>query len=308
MSSDRPSVLLAGATGRVGGGVARALHEAGFWVRALARDPQRLANPALYDDVFIGHATRPATLNGMCDGVDAVFSSIGISSFARRPGLWEVDYQANLNLLDQATAAGVEHFLFLSVLHAERAARVSPLADARNRVARAIIASGLDYNIFEATVFFHDLARYLGAARKRGVVRLFRDGGDLVNPLSALDLGEEVARVIRDRSLRNRVRSVGGSETLSYRQIAEFAFQAAGRPARIKTTPPWVLGLLAAVVRPFNPNMHALLRYFEFAAGTRDGRSEPIGTRRVGPYLHQLAAGKAAAEAEQASGYGFQAG
>jgi len=301
MGDGRTRVLVAGATGYIGGGVARALHEAGFWVRALARDAARLADPAWYDDVFIGQATRPATLKGLCDGVDTVFSSIGIHSFTRRPTLWEVDYQANLNILEEAKASGVEHFVFVSVLHAERAARATPLADARNRVSHAIVNSGLDYNIFEPTACFNDMKMFFEGAKSRGIVRLFGDGTDLVNPLCASDLGEEVVRVIQDRSLRNQVREVGGCETLSYRQMAELAFQAVGKPADVRTNPlvtPWMLDKLAWGLRPFNYNAFALLKYFAFALGIHDMRAAPIGRRRLGPFLQRVAVGQSMAEAE----------
>jgi uncharacterized protein YbjT (DUF2867 family) len=291
-------VLVAGATGYIGGGVAEALHQAGMWVRVLARDPKRLRDPDHVDDVFVGQATRPETLRGLCDGVDAVFSSIGIRSFARRPTLWEVDCQANLNLLEEARRAGVRHFVFVSVVRGREMARLSPIAEAREKVAEAVVASGLDYNVFAPTGFFNDMAELFKAARDRGKVRVFGDGYGVVNPLSALDLGEEVARVIRDPSFRNTVRAVGGCESFTHREAAELAFRAVGKAPRIAPTPPWLVGLVAQALRPFNHNAYALVRFFEFIARTGDMTGEPIGRRRLGPFFEEVAKGKSVIEAE----------
>ena len=71
-------VLVAGATGYLGGFVARAFAEHGWFVRAMARRPRKLGELALLlDEVVEGEVTRPETLAGICDGMDVVFSSAG---------------------------------------------------------------------------------------------------------------------------------------------------------------------------------------------------------------------------------------
>ena len=76
MYDERPKVLVVGATGYIGGGVLQILHQNGFWIRALCRDQSRLRNPTWCDDIFIGQATQPETLKGLCEGIDVVFSRV----------------------------------------------------------------------------------------------------------------------------------------------------------------------------------------------------------------------------------------
>lgn len=216
-----PSVLVAGGTGYIGGGVLDVLQQQGFQVRALCRDPSRLRDPVHCNDIFVGHATRPETLTGLCQGIDVVFSSLGTRSFSRKPSIWEVDYQGNLNLLEAAKREGVKHFIFVSVVRGAEMARLSPIAQAREQVAQAIQESGLDYTIFAPTGFFNDMAEFFFAAQNRGTIRLFGDGQGRINPLSALDFGEEVVRAIVEPEQRNTIREVGGCETFTHRQIAE---------------------------------------------------------------------------------------
>ena len=73
-------VLVAGATGYLGGFVAQELKARGYFVRALVRSPKKLDH--LWDsadEILEGEVTRPETLEHVCDGIDVVFSSIGIT-------------------------------------------------------------------------------------------------------------------------------------------------------------------------------------------------------------------------------------
>jgi hypothetical protein len=82
----------------------------------LARNPQKLEKtgpflePAVKDqtdEVFVGEVTKPETLHGLCDGIDIIFSSIGITRQRDKVSFMEVDYQGNKNLLELAMKAAV---------------------------------------------------------------------------------------------------------------------------------------------------------------------------------------------------------
>ena len=98
-------VLVAGATGQLGRLVAKELKGCGYAVRAVARNAGKLTGLGI-DDVVTGDLTKPETLSGIGDGVDAVIScagaSMNINDFSDRKSFYEVDYQGNLNLLGEA--------------------------------------------------------------------------------------------------------------------------------------------------------------------------------------------------------------
>ena len=86
-------VLVAGATGYLGQFVVKALRAKGYWVRALGRSAEKLAPVEEYaDDLVVGEVTDPESLYGACDGIDVVFSSVGITR--QKDGLTytDVDY------------------------------------------------------------------------------------------------------------------------------------------------------------------------------------------------------------------------
>ncbi len=93
--------MVAGATGYLGKFVAQEFKKQGHWVRALARNPEKLEEtgpflePAVkdqIDEVFVGQVTKPETLHGLCDGIDIIFSSIGITRQKDRLTYRDVDY------------------------------------------------------------------------------------------------------------------------------------------------------------------------------------------------------------------------
>ena len=65
-------VLVAGATGYLGGFVAREFKARGYFVRALVRSPRKLGH--LWDstdEIVEAEVTQPDTLEHICDGIDA---------------------------------------------------------------------------------------------------------------------------------------------------------------------------------------------------------------------------------------------
>jgi uncharacterized protein YbjT (DUF2867 family) len=111
------TAVIARATGYLGGYVAVAARKAKHNVRALVQDAER-SNRETCDGVFEGQAPQAEALSGYFDGADVAFSSIGVRRFRRRPTIWEVGTEANLNLVAAAARAGVRCFILVSVLGA----------------------------------------------------------------------------------------------------------------------------------------------------------------------------------------------
>lgn len=285
-----PRVLVAGATGYIGRNVAVALHEAGFRVRALARDPRRLEPIRdACDEVFVGAATRPETLTGLCDGVDAVVSSIGLRTLRARPTPEQVDLGANLNILDRARQAGVGRFFFVSVLHAAELAQRVPILRPREEFTRRLVDSGTGWTVLRPTGAFNDMGEIFRLAG-RGAGMVFGDGHHRINPVHPRDIGDLVAASIRDDTRRDTEFGFGGPDTYTAAEIVELAQQVLGRRRRVLHVPFWPVRALAAALRPVNRNAAGFLTFFGESLG-RDMVGAPIGHRRLADYFAALAAG-----------------
>jgi uncharacterized protein YbjT (DUF2867 family) len=283
-------VLVAGATGYIGRNIAVALHDAGFRVRALARDPRRLEPIRdACDEVFVGAATRPDTLTGLCDGIDVVVSSLGLRTLRRSPTPEQVDLGANLGILAQAQAAGVSRFLFVSVLHAAELTRRVPILRPREEFTRRLVDSGTSWTVLRPTGAFNDMGEIFRLA-SRGAGLVFGDGHHRINPVHPRDIGDLVAESIRDGNLRECEFGFGGPDTYTAAEIVELAQQVLGRRRRVRHVPFWPVQALAAALRPVNRNASGFLTFFRESLG-RDMVGTPVGHRHLADYFAALAAG-----------------
>lgn len=289
MVGDERLAVVAGATGYLGGHVARALHDDGWRVRALVRDPKRRGHAGeCFDEVFVGQATRPETLAGLCDGARFVFSSLGIRHFGRRPSLWEVDHQANLHVVRRAEEAGVPCFAFTSVLHAPQMRDRFPIAEARERVVDALRAGPMHTTVLRPTGFFNDMQEIFEMARG-GRVWLLGDGDQPFNPVHGADLAELVVDAARRGPEAPTDIDAGGPDDLTLHQVGELAFAALGKPARFSRVPVGVVSALAALARPFSANAHALLTMF-VVMSERGGVASTRGRQHLADFYAELAA------------------
>jgi len=86
--------------------VVKEFKKRGYWVRPLTRSEDRLKNLSDYvDEAFVDAVTDPASLAWFCEGIDIVFSSIGITKQKDNMTYMDVDYQGNKNLLEEAKMA-----------------------------------------------------------------------------------------------------------------------------------------------------------------------------------------------------------
>ena len=283
-----PLIVVAGATGYLGGCTVRALHQAGFRVRALARNPKRLAAVAdCCDEVFVGEATRIETLEGLCDDAFAVFSSIGIRSLARRPTLWDVDRDANLNLMRCAEQAGVSRFVFTSIQGAPIYRKEIKVMEAREQVVDALAASSMTSTIIRPTGLFNDMAEFFGMAQK-GRLWLCGDGQARVNPIHGEDVGEWVAAALQQATPPTEA-DLGGPETFTLNEIGALAFEVLGRSPKVSHVPLWVLSACAGLTGWWHPNLATLLRGFRHVCA-RGAVAEATGHRTLRAEFERLRA------------------
>lgn len=292
MNQRNETVVVAGATGYLGGHVVQAARGAGYRVRGLARDASRLGP---VDEAFVARATDPASLEGLFDGASIAFSSIGVRHVRRRPTIWEVDMQANLNLVDAAERAGVRRFVFVSVLGGDTLRDRFPAAEARERVVDRLRRSDMSFAVLRPSGFFNDMLETLEMA-KRGRVWLFGDGSAELNPIHGRDLAAACVAALQEEG-RNEA-DIGGPEVWSMRQIGELAFQALGRPPRFGHLPLGLLRALAALARPFNTNLHALMSML-IAFHRWPRLAPPTGTHRLLPFFREAVASRSTAESDR---------
>lgn len=277
-------VLVAGATGYLGGYVAQEFKAQGDFVRALARSPDKLGHlRALMDEVVQGEVTRPETLEGVCDGIDVVFSSVGITRQKDNLTFKDVDYQGNKNLLDVARKAGVRKFVYVSVFNGPNMLDLA-IVKAHEDFVDVLKASEMDFVVIRPTGFFSDMEEYLKMAR-RGRVYLIGSGRNRINPIHGADLAVTCVDAV-DKTAKEI--DVGGPEARSHREIAELAFRSLGKKPRISTVPVWVMKSVAAFTKLFSRHQGNLLAFFTRAMSS-EAVAPATGLHRLEDHLEDLA-------------------
>ncbi len=242
-------VLIAGTTGYLGGYVVKEFKKQGFWVRALARNEKKLEKLNEYiDEKFIGEITDSNSLAGICKDIDIVFSSVGITK--QKDGLtyMDVDYQGNMNLLEEAKKEGVQKFIFVSVFNAENMKNLKGI-QAKVKFEEKLKQSGLDYSIINPNGFFSDMLEYLQMAKKgRGYV--FGSGKNKINPIH----GEDLAKICVNAAAGDEKEiNVGGPDILTHNEILTIAFKSQNKKIKISRIPIWIRNFLLAMLRIFTP-------------------------------------------------------
>jgi uncharacterized protein YbjT (DUF2867 family) len=232
-------ILVAGVTNYLGKFVVREFKQQGFWVRALVRDKKKLGKPGLFgepaaldcpDEIFVGEVTRPDTLGRVCDGIDVVFSSLGL--IRQNDGLTfqEVDFQGNKNILDQAVRAGVQKFIYVSVFNARSMEHLA-IVKAHEDFVKALGDSGIPHTVIRPTGYFSDVSEYFKMAES-GRVYLVGNGDKRLNPIHGADLAKVCAEAVE--GLKDEI-PVGGPSAYSQRKIGELAFSILGKPPKVST-------------------------------------------------------------------------
>ncbi|MBT6440270.1 MAG: SDR family oxidoreductase [Flavobacteriales bacterium] len=240
-------VLVIGATGYLGTHVVNELKRQGYWVRALVRDERKakLFNEPV-DDLFVGEATKPDTLDGICLDIDIIFSSLGITR--QKDGLTylDVDYQANKNILDLALKHNVNKFIYTSVLNAHKLSNLK-IIHAKEKFVKSLTSSSIDCTIIRPSGFFSDMKEYLDMAVK-GKAYIFGSGQNKINPINGYDLAEVCVEAIKhnDKEL-----CIGGPEIFTHEQIVQLAFEIVDKPVYIIKVPTWLKNIILVLMRIF---------------------------------------------------------
>src|SRR5437660_7191642 len=112
-------ILIVGASGRLGGTIAKRLLAQGKAVRLMTRTPSNLVYLKQQGaEVVSGDLRNPASLLSACEGVEQVLAAAHALTGKGDNNPQTVDDAGNRQLIHAAKAAGVKHFNLISQLGA----------------------------------------------------------------------------------------------------------------------------------------------------------------------------------------------
>jgi NADH dehydrogenase len=146
-------LLLTGATGLVGSALLRRLVDEGTQVRCLVRDPRRLGAQRVRVQIALGDLADPPSFRNAMRGVDTVVHLAASIRDQPRSSIEELNGIATWRMVHAAQRAGVERFVFFSVLgasthHRARFFRAKALAE------QAVAEADLRTTVFAPSIVY----------------------------------------------------------------------------------------------------------------------------------------------------------
>ncbi|MBR8459580.1 NmrA/HSCARG family protein [Burkholderia dolosa] len=217
------TILVTGATGRVGRQVVHQLVSRGADVRVLVRDPSKADFPAAVT-VAQGDMLDLDSLRTALSGVRTLFLLNAVAAD---------EFTQALVTLNVARESGVERVVYLSVIHADRFVNVPHFA-VKSGAERMIERTGFSATILRPAYFMDNELMIKDAIVGHGVYPM-PIGSKGVAMIDVRDIAEIAAiELIRrnDAAARLPVETVNlvGPDTLTGPQLAEIWSQALGRP------------------------------------------------------------------------------
>jgi uncharacterized protein YbjT (DUF2867 family) len=245
--------LVTGATGDLGRKIVGLLRQRAMPVRAFVRLTSRYGELEQRGaEVFIGDLQQERDIQKACQGVQCVISAHGSNELNRgKPEA--IDYRANIDLIDAAKAAGVQHFVFVSVMGADRGYEDAPVFKAKWAVEQYLRASGLNYTILRPSGFASDLVPAAERFQQTGIYLLIGDPKIRTSIVSTDDLARMAIDSVNVEGARNQALSVGGPEAFAREEIPKLFGRIFNREPLIINPPLGALDGVRALVGLVNP-------------------------------------------------------
>ena len=276
-----PTVFVAGSTGYLGRYLCAEYRKRGWNVRALVRNEAKARVSGLEaDEIVEAEATKADSLTGIMANCDLVISALGITR--QKDGLTyrDVDYQANVNLLEEAMRANVGRFAYIHVLNGDKI-RNCALVGAKQDFVDHLTAANIASTVIAPSGYFSDMGDFLKMAQS-GRVWLFGTGAYCINPIDGSDLAGAVADVIEEG---REWLDVGGPDIYSHLELAQLAFDACGKPRNISRLPDSIRRLLLWLLPRILPlSIYGPIQFF-LSALSMDMIGEKRGEKRLKDYF-----------------------
>jgi uncharacterized protein YbjT (DUF2867 family) len=215
-----PLILITGANGYIASRLIPRLLERGYGVRAMAREPDRLAGRRWTRDVEIvsGSTHDAASLSAAMRGVDAAFYLI--HNMARGRGYAQVEKETARVFAAAAAAAGIQHILYLGGLADPTARNLAPHMRSRIETGQVLRQGPVPVTEFRAGVIVgagsisFEMIRFLTEA-----FPIMPGPSWLRNraqPIASRNVVDYLVSGLETPTARGKIFEMGGPERMSY--------------------------------------------------------------------------------------------
>jgi NADH dehydrogenase len=247
--------------------ITRKLIESGTPVRALARNPEKLATFAAQAEIAAVDLRDVRKLTESCRGIDQIIATAN-NNLGKGPNSpARTDLSNYQNLCAAARNAGVRRLVYVS---SRGLTQDSPVDVFRIKwyIEDAIRRSGVPHVMLRPSAFMEIWIDEILAKgiREKSVATIFGDGNTITNYIAAEDVAEFAVRILSRSDVVNEVVEVGGPSSLTQNDLTTLIERRLNRHAKRRHVPVIAMRLLPRLVRPFNEVTARLIAFGLYAA------------------------------------------
>lgn len=251
-------IVIAGASGFVGGHLVDFLLSKGHVLKCLARSEKAkdLLNRKGVE-VVSGDITQPHTLKGILNPDDIIVHLVGIIEEKGVSTFHAVHVEGTMNLIAEAKRAGVRHFFYQSALGAD----INSWSGYLKTKAEAevmVMQSGIPWTIFRPSLIIGPwdgfTKKIMDMLKFSPVIPLPGEGKALFQPIYIKDWLKCIEKVIASPQQFTTTYDLGGPEHLTYREIVETLSREMGQKKPSFSIPMGFMKLTTSILERFLPS------------------------------------------------------
>lgn len=219
-------ILVTGAAGKTGRAVVRALAKRRVAVRAFVYRPQQIAllEQLGATEALVGDLRDEAALQKMAQGVRAIYHIC--------PNMNPHEVVIGQQVIQAARAAGVQYFVYHSVLHPQ--AEQMPHHWNKLRAEEMLFESGLNYTILQPAAYMQNILGGWPAIVNQGVYQVPYAPETRLAMVDLQDVATVAATVLTESDHVGAIYELAGPENLTQIEVAAILSDCLKQPVRVE--------------------------------------------------------------------------
>ncbi|MBD2304742.1 SDR family oxidoreductase [Chroococcidiopsis sp. FACHB-1243] len=244
------NILIVGATGTLGRQVARRALDEGYKVRCLVRSQKKATFLKEWGaELVSGSLSQPDTLPAALEGMDVVIDA-ATARATDSLSIKQIDWDGKVALIQAAKAAGVDRYIFFSILEAEKYPQV-PLMEIKRCTELFLSEAGMNYTILRLCGFMQGLIGQYAIPILEGQAIWVTGESSPVAYMDTQDIARFAVRALSVPATEKQTFPVVGSRAWSAEEITSLCERLTGKPAKVSRLPVNFLRTMRHVTRFF---------------------------------------------------------
>jgi uncharacterized protein YbjT (DUF2867 family) len=243
-------LLLVGATGTLGRQIARRALDEGYEVRCLVRSQKKASFLKEWGAELIdGNLCQPETLAPALENIDAVIDA-ATARITDSLSIKQVDWEGKINLIKATQTAGIQRYIFFSIIDAEKYRDV-PLMDIKYCTEKFLEESGLNYTVLKLCGFMQGLINQYAIPILENQVVWITGENTPIAYMNTQDIAKFAVAALKIPATEKRSFPVVGTRAWGAQELISLCEQLSGQTAKTSRVPLSLLTFLRRVTRFF---------------------------------------------------------